>query len=129
LKEGTMNKVQRIKSPSGEDMVVLSAADYERLVEAAEDQRDSEIAERSRKAIERGEIETLTSAEAKQLLAAKSPLAFWRKKRGLTQGSLSKASGVAQGFISEIEAGNKPGTAAALKKLAAVLKLTVDDLI
>lgn len=43
-----MNRVQRIKSPSGEDMVVLSATDYERLVEAAEDQRDSEIAERSR---------------------------------------------------------------------------------
>ena len=88
---------------------------------------DIEIVERSRKAIERGE--TLTSAEAKQLLAAKSPLAFWGKKRGLTQGALSKASGVAQGFISEIEAGNKPGTAATLKKLAAVLKLTVDDLI
>jgi DNA-binding XRE family transcriptional regulator len=124
-----MNKVQRIKSPSGEDMVVLSAADYERLVEAAEDTRDSMIAERSRKAIEAGKLETLTSAEAKELLASKSPLGFWRRKRGLTQGALSKASGVAQGFISEIEAGNKPGTTATLKKLAVVLKLTVDDLI
>jgi DNA-binding XRE family transcriptional regulator len=124
-----MNKVQRIKSPSGEDMVVLSAADYERLVEAAEDARDSEIAERSRKAINRGELETLTNTEAKELLAAPNPLGFWRKKRGLTQGALSKASGVAQGFISEIEAGNKPGTAATLKKLAAVLKLRVDDLV
>jgi hypothetical protein len=80
-----MNKVQRIKSPSGEDMVALSAADDERLVEAAEDQRDSEIAERSRKAIERGEIETLTSAEAKELLAAKSPLAFADWNRSVRQ--------------------------------------------
>jgi transcriptional regulator with XRE-family HTH domain len=36
-------------------------------------------------------------------------LGFWRKKRGLTQGALSKASGVAQGFISEIEAGQQAG--------------------
>jgi DNA-binding XRE family transcriptional regulator len=124
-----MNKVQRIKSPSGDDMVIMSAADYERLVEAAEDAHDSALAERSRLAIERGELETLTSDEAKELLAAPSPLGFWRKKRGMTQGALSKASGVAQGFISEIEAGNKPGTAATLKKLADVLKLRVDDLI
>ncbi|MGJ5175923.1 helix-turn-helix domain-containing protein [Bradyrhizobium oligotrophicum] len=110
-------------------MVMLSAADYERLVEAAEDLRDIEIGERRIRAIESGESEYLTSEEAKELLAAKSPLAFWRKKRGLTQGALSKASGVAQGFISEIEAGNKPGGAATLKKLAAVLKLTVDDLV
>jgi DNA-binding XRE family transcriptional regulator len=123
-----MNKAQRIKSPGGEDMVLLSAAEYERLVEAAEDLRDSLIAERSRKAIESGEEETLTSAEAKELLAAKSPLGFWRKKRGMTQGALSKATGVAQGFISEIEAGHKPDTAATLKKLADVLKITVDDL-
>ncbi|MGJ5175957.1 helix-turn-helix domain-containing protein [Bradyrhizobium oligotrophicum] len=110
-------------------MVIMAAADYERLVEAAEDAHDSALAERSRLAIERGELETLTSDEAKELLAAPIPLGFWRKKRGLTQGALSKASGVAQGVISEIEAGNKPGTAATLKKLADVLKLRIDDLV
>jgi len=124
-----MNKVQRITSPNGEEMVLMSVAEYERLVEAAEDLRDSEIAERSRREIEAGEEELLTHAEVKEMLAAKTPLAFWRKKRGLTQAALAKATGVAQGFLSEIEAGQKPGTAATLKKIADALRIKVDDLI
>lgn len=119
----------RTKAPNGDDIVILPAADYDRLVEELEDLRDSEIAERSTAAIERGEIELLTEDEVKECLAAKSPLSFWRKKRGLTQAALAEASGVSQNFISEIESGQKPGTVATLKKLATALRLTVDDLI
>ena len=110
-------------------MVLMSVAEYERLVEAAEDLRDSEIAERSRREIEAGAEALLTHAEVKEMLAAKTPLAFWRKKRGLTQAALAKDTGVAQGFLSEIESGQKPGTAATLKKIADALRITVDDLI
>ncbi|MGJ4892281.1 helix-turn-helix domain-containing protein [Bradyrhizobium sp. HKCCYLRH3099] len=124
-----MTKVQKITSPNGEEMVLMSVAEYERLIEAAEDLRDSEIAERSRREIEAGTEELLTHGEVTEMLAAKSPLAFWRKKRGLTQAALAKATGVAQGFLSEIEAGQKPGTAATLKKIADALRITVDDLI
>jgi DNA-binding XRE family transcriptional regulator len=124
-----MNKAQRIKSPGGEDMVLLSVAEYERLIEAAEDLRDSFIAENSRREIESGKEELLSHVEVKELLAAKTPLAFWRKKRGLTQAALAKATGVAQGFLSEIEAGQKPGTTATLRKIADALRITVDDLL
>jgi DNA-binding XRE family transcriptional regulator len=129
LKGDTMNKVQKITSPNGEEMVLMSVAEYERLIEAAEDLRDSAIAERSRREIETGEAELLTHAEVKEMLAAKTPLAFWRKKRGMTQAELANATGVAQGFLSEIESGQKPGTAATLKKIADALRITVDDLI
>ncbi|MGY4310038.1 DNA-binding XRE family transcriptional regulator [Bradyrhizobium sp. USDA 4369] len=124
-----MNKVQKIKSPNGEDMILMSVTEYERLVEAAEDLRDSAIAERSRLEIEAGKEELLSHAEIKELLRAKTPLAFWRKKRGMTQAALAKAAGVAQGFLSEIEAGQKPGTASTLKKIAEALRIKVDDLI
>src|SRR6516165_5962298 len=99
----------RTKAPNGDDIVILPAADYERLIEAAEDLRDSEIAERSRREIENGEVELLTEEEVRECLAAKSPLAFWRKKRGMTQGALAEATGLSQAFLSEIEAGQKPG--------------------
>jgi transcriptional regulator with XRE-family HTH domain len=33
------------------------------------------------------------------------------------------------GFVSEIESGQKPGTAATLKKIAQVLNIKIDDLI
>jgi transcriptional regulator with XRE-family HTH domain len=39
----------------------------------------------------------------------------------MTQTALADARGVSQNFISEIESGQKPGTAATLKKLADVL--------
>jgi DNA-binding XRE family transcriptional regulator len=120
---------QRIKSPAGEEMVLLSVDEYERLIEAAEDLRDSEIAERSRSAIEAGEEKLLTADETKEFLAAKTPLAFWRKKRGLTQAALAKSAGLPQGFVSEIESGHKPGAASTLKKLAGVLRIKIDDLV
>jgi DNA-binding XRE family transcriptional regulator len=85
-------------------------------------------AQRRIREIENGDSEFLTRAEADELLAAKTPLAFWRKKRGLTQIALAQETGVAQGFLSEIEAGHKPGTAATLKKIADALKIKVDDL-
>jgi hypothetical protein len=56
-------------------------------------------AKRRIREIENGASEFLTSAEADELLAAKTPLAFWRKKRGLTQIALAQETGVAQGFL------------------------------
>jgi transcriptional regulator with XRE-family HTH domain len=54
---------------------------------------------------------------------------FWRKKRGMTQAALADAAAISQAFLSEIESGQKPGTAATLKKIADVLQLKVDDLL
>jgi DNA-binding XRE family transcriptional regulator len=123
----------RTKAPNGDRIVIVPEADYDRMIEAAEDLRDIEIGQRRIREIENGDSEFLTSAEADELLAAKTPLAFWRKKRGLTQIALAQETGVgvgvAQGFLSEIEAGQKPGTAATLKKIADALKIKVDDLI
>jgi transcriptional regulator with XRE-family HTH domain len=53
----------------------------------------------------------------------------------MTQAGLAQETGVAQGllsekgFLSEIEAGQKPGTAATLKKIADALRIKVDDLL
>src|SRR5437764_12972084 len=58
----------------------------ERLLAAAnEDAADAAVA---KKAIARDE-EILSEAEMDELLAARTPLAFWRKKRGLTQTELA----------------------------------------
>ena len=52
-----------------------------------------------------------------------------RDKRGLTQASLAEAAGVAQGFLSEIETGTKTGDVQTLKRIAGVLRITLDDLV
>ncbi len=53
-----------------------------------------------------------------------------REKAGLSQLALAKKSGVAQGYISALEAGEKqnPGIAV-LKKIAKALRVPVADLL
>jgi len=114
------------KTPKGEDIVILSRKEYDRLLAAAnEDAADAAVA---RKAIARNE-ETLDDAEVDELLAARTPLAFWRRKRGVTQTDLAKAAGIAQGFLSEIECGLKTGDVAVLQRIAAALEISLLDLV
>jgi transcriptional regulator with XRE-family HTH domain len=82
----------------------------------------------AKKAIARNE-ETLSEAEVDDLLAARTPLAFWRKKRGLTQTDLAKAAGIAQGFLSEIESGLKTGDVTVLQRIAIALEISLLELV
>jgi ribosome-binding protein aMBF1 (putative translation factor) len=114
------------KSPKGDDIVILSRKEYDRLLAAAdEDVIDAAMA---KKAIARNE-ETLNEAEVDELLAARTPLAFWRKKRGLTQTDLAKAAGIAQGFLSEIESGLKTGDVTVLQRIAIALEISLLELV
>jgi ribosome-binding protein aMBF1 (putative translation factor) len=114
------------KSPKGDDIVILSRKEYDRLLVAAND--DAADAAIAKKAIARNE-ETLNEAEMDELLAARTPLAFWRKKRGLTQTDLARAAGIAQGFLSEIESGRKTGDVTVLQRIAIALEISLLELV
>jgi transcriptional regulator with XRE-family HTH domain len=119
------------KTPKGDDIVILSRAEYNAL---AMGQRDEEAADAARAnqilaELAGGSETLLTSEQADALLAAKTPLAFWRKHRGMTQQALSKRVGVAQGFISEIENGAKTGDVQTLAAVARALEISMDDLV
>ena len=53
-------------------------------------------------------------------------LAF-RSYRGITLRQLSERTGIAVGYISEIERGLKPGSTSALARIAGALDTTIDD--
>jgi ribosome-binding protein aMBF1 (putative translation factor) len=109
------------KSPKGDDIVILSRKEYDRLLVAAnEDVTDAAVASNE---------ETLSEAEMDELLVAKTPLAFWRKKRGLTQMDLAKAADIAQGFLSEIESGLKTGDITVLQRIAIALEISLLELV
>jgi DNA-binding XRE family transcriptional regulator len=117
------------KTPKGDDIVILARKEYDQLIAAAgEDAADAEAARRALDRRKKGE-HSLTSAEVDQLLAAKTPLAFYRKRAGLTQATLAERAGIAQGFLSEIEAGRKSGDVQTLRKIAELLKISLDDLV
>ena len=60
---------------------------------------------------------------------SRTPLAFWRKKRGLTQTELARAVEIAQGFLSEIESGLKTGDVTVLQRIAIALEISLLDLV
>ena len=117
------------KTPKGDDIVILARKEYDQLIAAAgEDAADAEAARRALDRLKKGE-HSLTSAEMDDLLAAKTPLAFYRKRAGLTQAALAHRAGIAQGFLSEIEAGRKSGDVQTLCRIADLLKISLDDLV
>src|SRR5262249_37618801 len=117
----TMGKPQIIRSPSGDELVVLPRSDYEDLVDAL-------AARKVEAALAAGREELLTVEEAAALIAAATPLAFWRKKRDKTQSQLATEIGVSQNFLSDLERGKVKGDVTLYGKLARSLNLSIDDL-
>ena len=114
--------------------IVLGRADYEGLLSQIAELRDRleglEDARDLRAALENHNPDDYLPIEAvERLNAGEHPVRIWRERRGLTLSALAKASGVPVGYLSEIENGKKPGSVAALKKLALALRLDLDDLV
>ena len=130
-----MNAMLKIK-PVAEtaDTVTLRRADLEALIEAIEDAEDRAALaalDRQEAALgrERAWGRYLTAAEVQRLCDGASPLALWRRKRGLTQIALAHLAGVAPSYVADIERGAKRGSVTVLAKLAAALDIEAGDLI
>jgi len=104
------------------DTVTLTSAEYQDLIDA----RDHAIAMRE---VATGAMETIGESEVDAYLAAPSPLAFWRKKRGLGQVEMAAKVGISQGYLAQLERGRRVGDILLFAKLAAALNLRVDDLV
>jgi transcriptional regulator with XRE-family HTH domain len=64
-----------------------------------------------------------------RIAGGEHPVRVWREYRKLALGELAKRADVAQSYLSEIEAGKKPGSARALAAIAKVLRVDVEDLL
>ena len=107
------------------ETVTIPRGEYERLMQASEDLADLIAYDR---AMARNE-ESIPSEFIKRMIDGESPVRVYRDLRGLTQVQLGELSGVNRVQIADIEAGRKAGSVDTVKKLAAALSVTVDDLI
>lgn len=71
------------KSPKGDEIVILSRDEYDRLIAAHEDRTDAKTARRVIAQIASGAEAVLSESELGEFLK-KTPLSFWRKKRRMT---------------------------------------------
>jgi DNA-binding XRE family transcriptional regulator len=114
-----------IVTPAGEEMVLISKADFDRI----EDALDSAAHDEAKARNAAGGGENLTQEEMLALLDAPSPLAFWRGKRGMTQVQLARAAEVSQSYVAGLESGARRGDPALFKRFAAVLRVRMEDIV
>lgn len=113
---------------AGEKMAVLPVADYERLLELAEDRSDIAAAANAEQRRLAGE-EYVPADLVDRILTGERPLRVWRKYRKLSLKQLSERSGLGLSYISELERGLKGGPVHQWVKLAHALNVSVDDLL
>jgi predicted transcriptional regulator len=113
--------------------VTLTRRDYEALVAAAEDRIDHQVINEQEareealgKSMARADY--LPGSLVDRLLAGESAIRIWREHRGLTLTALAAMAGVSVSYLSEIESGRKPGSAAARRAVAGALRVTMEDL-
>jgi DNA-binding Xre family transcriptional regulator len=115
------------------DTVTLTRAEYEALIERLEDAEDNAFldgVEARERAIgkEEARADYLPAALVHRLIDGEHPVRVWRAHRGLSREALAIAAGIAPSYLTEIETRRKPGSFAALAKIAEALCISLDDL-
>lgn len=117
-----MPNIQTFKTPSGDEMVILTRADYDALIDAAadaaEDAADAAIYAQRRAALLAGDDAVLPAEISAAIHKGASRLNAIRKWRGLGQVELAEAVGIAQGHLSDLENGRRNITADLVQRLA-----------
>ncbi len=118
-------RVQIIEKDGRPEWAVLPYTAYVRLVEAAEVAEDV----RDYKTALAHPEEVVPIAVLDRILAGEGPVKVWREYRALTQQQLAEAAGISTPYLSQIESGQRQGRAEVLAAIAAVLSITVDELV
>jgi DNA-binding XRE family transcriptional regulator len=122
-----MNAPQIIKTPAGEELVVLPKADYEALVHAADEAMEdaADIAIYDARRADPVAAAPLPADISMAILRGESRLRAVRKWRGLTQSELADRAGLTQGFLSDLESHRRTASADTAERLAGALEVTV----
>lgn len=102
-------------------MVVLTAAEFERLRDLADDAEDVVAARLQLERIRQGEQAVPGEVVAWMINDQMPPIAAWRKYRGLSQVELAAKVGCSQVWLSKIESGAARGTAKLRRAIATTL--------
>ncbi len=113
-------KPQFIKTEAG-DLVVLTRTEYEAIIDLLDHDEDADdlgifdarTAERAS-----GSDSGLPREVSGSMLKGDTLLRALRRWKGVTQSQVALKTGLAQGYISDIESGRKPGIPEALRKIA-----------
>jgi ribosome-binding protein aMBF1 (putative translation factor) len=112
----------------GKVFAVLPMNTLKKLIYDAEMLADVKAYDAAKARLKLSNEELLPLEIDERRLAGESTVKIWREYRGLTQEGLANASKVSRSMIAAIEAKHKTGGIGTLKKLAAALKVDLDEL-
>jgi DNA-binding XRE family transcriptional regulator len=121
-------RIERI-TRKGREFAVIPVEDLQRLIDNAEMLADVQAYDAAKARLGRGDDELIPLEITERRIAGESPVKIWRDHRGLTQAGLARVSKVSRVMIAAIEAGHKAGGVATLKKLAAALRVDLENLV
>ena len=114
-------KLQTI-NVGGVTCAIVPLKDYDALHEALEDAADAE-------ALCLGRTDEAIPMSMADRLRRDNPARVWREHRGMTATELAAAADISNSQLSAIENGESSGSVAALRRMANILQVTVDDLL
>ena len=124
-----MTAPQIIRTPNGEELVVLPRAEYEALLERAdhadEDADDVAMYDTRKAELTAGGV-ALSPEVSAAILRGDSRLKAIRKWRDKTQLHLEFKTGIGQGYLSDLENERRTGTPETIAKLAEALEVPVE---
>jgi ribosome-binding protein aMBF1 (putative translation factor) len=125
----TVIDLQIIRTPSGDEMVVIPRAEYEALVAAAntdaEDEEDIAIYDARKADLAASRDSVLPPEVSVFMMRGDSLLRAVRRWRGISQSDLAEEADISQGYLSDLESGRRTGT---LEKLQAISRIVGIDL-
>ena len=124
-----MSETTTFKTPSGDDMVVMPRALYEKLVSDAETARDVTAYDKAKARLASGEDELVPGNIANRLLNGENKVRVWREHRAMPAWQLAKQANISASYLSDIQNGKKAGSVTAMKAIATALDVDLEDLI
>jgi DNA-binding Xre family transcriptional regulator len=124
-----MNQTTTFKTPSGDDMIVMPRALYEKLLSYAETAQDVTAYDKAKARLASGEDELVPASIANRLLDGENKVRVWREHRAMPAWQLAKQANISASYLSDIQNGKKAGSVAAIKAIAAVLEVDLGDLL
>jgi DNA-binding XRE family transcriptional regulator len=115
------DSIRYVTTPRGEELAILPRAQLEELLDVAG--HASAMAD-----YRSGRVEALTTSEMRELMKAPTPLAFWRRRRGVTQAALAGLAETTQPHIAELESGRRGGSLDVMARIGRALKVPLEAL-
>ena len=121
--------VQILENNGRPTFAVLPYKAYLNLLDKLEDIEDGIAARKVRRQLDAGTDEAIPADMMRALVNSDYPIKIWRDYRGLTMQTVADQVGISKSYLSQIESGNRNGSADVLKRIASVLDIILDDIV